>query len=154
MTASKGILDREVGVCFNGVEGQARPADSKDPTMTTMTEAPPLDIVIVYNFCDSSGACLRAFTPTERGSLDAETEANYHAAFGPGCEWHTTTTPYRLVETNAPDAYDYGYTVDFGVEQMTPRSGIVRTVGIPVERVEYQCGRYQSGCYFAKLVAA
>lgn len=119
--------------------------------MDTMTDLLTVKMVIVYDLCDASGACIQPFTPQERGDLDAITEAAYIAAF-PGCEWHSTTTPYALVETNAPQAYDYGYTVDLGVDEMTTRTGIIRLVAMPVERVEYQCGRYMSGLYLVRMV--
>ena len=52
------------------------------------------------------------------------------------------------VATNAPDAYDYGYTTTLHTVQSS-RYGTVRIVNMPADRVRYQCDRYESGPYIA-----
>lgn len=48
---------------------------------------------------------------------------------------------YRLINTTAPRAYDYGYVLELydGGEQ--------RVVAIPDDYVDYQVARYESGLY-------
>lgn len=53
-----------------------------------------------------------------------------------------------FVLTNAPVAYDYGYTTDLGDEVQTERFTL-RTCIAPDSHVDYQIGRYQSGLYVA-----
>lgn len=61
--------------------------------------------------------------------------------------------------TNAPSAYDYGYTdeVETGLTfmqyegQLRPPTD-VRRVTVPAEHATYQAGRYQSGMYFTIVV--
>jgi hypothetical protein len=58
--------------------------------------------------------------------------------------------PYAFVYTNAPEAYDYGYTTQ-GSEKLNIdwRGRTLRCVMIPTSHVDYQIGRYQSGLYVA-----
>lgn len=55
--------------------------------------------------------------------------------------------------TNAPDAYDYGYTTEVGRTEHFAYEGArplaVRIVEIPESHATYQCDRYGSGLYVA-----
>jgi hypothetical protein len=48
------------------------------------------------------------------------------------------------VVTDAPEAYDYGYTTCVAI------SGRMRLVRIHPEGADYQCARYESGMYVVK----
>lgn len=54
---------------------------------------------------------------------------------------------YRTVITNAPDAYDYSYTVQVGIVSMMGRD--YRVVQIPTTHACYQTDRYASGMHIA-----
>jgi xanthine/CO dehydrogenase XdhC/CoxF family maturation factor len=63
--------------------------------------------------------------------------------------------------TDAPEAYDYGYSTDTGVRiplQCGARTVTVREVATPEDMVTYQRDRYSSGMYmvldFAGLLEA
>jgi hypothetical protein len=55
-----------------------------------------------------------------------------------------------IVLTTAPDAYDYGYTIDTGRRVDRP-GGPYRVVMIPNRSVDYQTARYQSGFYAVEV---
>lgn len=59
---------------------------------------------------------------------------------------------FALVLTDAPEAYDYGYTSQLGVADLYPKA--LRVVSMPPDMVEYQRGRYMSGMYIACPVEA
>ncbi len=69
--------------------------------------------------------------------------------------------PNITTYTNAPEAYDYGYTQDTGIRvpiKYGSRTITLREVASPEKDAEYQRGRYLSGFYlalsFADLVEA
>jgi hypothetical protein len=67
------------------------------------------------------------------------------------------TSEYKLVITNAPEAYDYDYCIPIGlahVDENMPKtpSSPPRLVAIPKKSVEYQTARYSSGLYWNRQV--
>lgn len=60
---------------------------------------------------------------------------------------------YREFYTNAPFAYDYGYTVSGDFKDVEGFREQVRLVRIPSENAEYQTNRYASGMYYVKEVS-
>lgn len=58
----------------------------------------------------------------------------------------------RTYVTNAPEAYDYGYTVSGPFRYDDEYRCEVRIVRIPAGNAQYQTDRYMSGMYFAKGV--
>jgi hypothetical protein len=54
-----------------------------------------------------------------------------------------STEEYKVVETNTPPEYDYGYVIP--CYECSNSQKIFRIVLIPVQQMDYQCGRYFSG---------
>lgn len=62
----------------------------------------------------------------------------------------TWSETYQAYLTSAPRAYDYGYCIPiYGNDN--PEKDSSRVVLIPVDRAEYQRGRYASGLYGSEV---
>jgi hypothetical protein len=64
---------------------------------------------------------------------------------------------YAVVFTNAPVVYEYEYCIPLvetydPTETLKKNDGKGRLVLIPLERLEYQRGRYSSGLYFSTVL--
>jgi len=62
------------------------------------------------------------------------------------------TDLYSLVETTAPENYDYGYVVPVADVAETVCGKPGRLLAIPHKSLEYQTGRYSSGLHGSRIL--
>jgi hypothetical protein len=87
-------------------------------------------------------------------AVDADGVALASVPMCPDCAAAEAADPSVLVFTDAPGAYDYGYTTDVGAHDLVIGSRTVpgRLVGIPTDRLVIQSDRYQSGMYVVSVL--
>lgn len=94
---------------------------------------------------DGDSFVTEAMSTASAAYFDAE--QCLRSLFGDRIHWDVVdmSSNYKLFRTRAPKAYDYGYVVEVG--RVDGRDKEERLVAIPLERIEYQSGRYSSGMY-------